>query len=441
MTIADADLARLIVAVILLLVFAHGLGHLFGRLGQPPVIGEILGGLLLGPTLLGELAPNVYGWIFPAAGASSTVLGAIYQIGLLLLMFVSGQQMRHLVRRDDIRTASLVAATGTLLPFLAGLALVPLLGAKDHMGIAHNETAFVLVFGTAMAVTSIPVISRILGDLKLLETRFARIILTVAVAEDIVVYVVLAVAVGIVSTTGAAAFGLPHVLGMRGIWASSLYHTVAAVAFLSVALLLGPRAYRFLLETRTRVVGAANPIAFQLLWMLGGSALALVLGITPMYGAFLAGIIVASAGGVQATQARAAIASFSFAFFIPVYFAIIGLKLDLVHHLDLPFLLLFVAVACVVKAGSVFLGATLAGESRFRATALSIAMNARGGPGIVLASVSYDAGIIDEDLFVVFILLAILTSLAAGGWLRTVRDRLLDSPSVPAPPVAEIVEA
>jgi Kef-type K+ transport system membrane component KefB len=285
------------------------------------------------------------------------------------------------------------------------------------------------------------VISRILRDLKLLETRFARVILTVAVAEDIIVYVVLAVAVGIVSNTGAAAFGLPHVLGIRSIAASSIYHTVVAVTFLALALLGGPRAYRFLLETRTRVVGAANPVAFQLLWMLSGAGLALVLGITPMYGAFLAGIIVASAGGAQAIQARNEISSFSFAFFIPVYFAIIGLKLDLVHHLNLPFLVLFVSIACVVKAGSVFLGATLAGESRFRSTALAVAMNARGGPGIVLASVAYDAGIVDEDLFVVFILLAILTSLAAGSWLRTVRDRLLDVSPAPVERIPEVVEA
>jgi Kef-type K+ transport system membrane component KefB len=441
MSIADADLARLIVAVILLLVFAHGMAHIFGRLHQPPVIGEIVGGLLLGPTLLGVLAPGVHDWVFPASGASATVLGAIYQIGLLLLMFCAGQEMRSLVRRDDVRTASLVATTGTLLPFIAGVALVPLLGAKQFMGTAHNETAFILVFGIALAVTSIPLISRILRDLKLLESRFARIILTVAVAEDVVLYVVLAVAVGIVANTGGAAFGLPDALGVESVLASSIYHTIAATTFLALALLVGPRVYRFLLETRTRLVGNANPIAFQLVWMLAGSALALVLGITPMYGAFLAGIIVASAGGVQATLARTAIAGFSFAFFIPIYFAVVGLKLDLVHHLDVGFLVLFIAIACVVKAGSVFLGAKLAGESPFRARALAIAMNARGGPGIVLASVSFDAGIIDEDLFVIFVLLAILTSLAAGSWLRTVRDRLRDPAPTPGTPVPEVVEA
>jgi Kef-type K+ transport system membrane component KefB len=330
--------------------------------------------------------------------------------------------------------------TGTLLPFVAGLALVPLIGARAHMGPANNETSFILVFGIALAVTSIPLISRILRDLKLLETRFARIILTVAVAEDVLLYVVLAVAVGIVAKTGDAAFGVPDALGIHSIAASSIYHTLAATSFLALALIAGPRVYRLALETRGRVVGADNPVAFQLLWMLSGAALALVLGITPMYGAFLAGIIVASAGGVQATQARNAISSFSFAFFIPAYFAIVGLKLDLVHHLDLGFLVLFVALACAIKAGSVFLGATLAGESRFRSTALSVAMNARGGPGIVLASVSFDAGIIDEDLFVIFILLAIITSLAAGTWLRTVRDRLFDPPPVPGVASPAVVE-
>jgi Kef-type K+ transport system membrane component KefB len=150
-------------------------------------------------------------------------------------MFAAGTQMRRLVQRDAVRTVGSIAIFGVVLPFVAAVALVPVFGVDRFVGTAGNRTALTLTFGLAIAVTSIPVISRIMHDLGLLGTRFSRIVLSVAVIEDIVVYILLAVTVGLVETKGRAAFGLPTVLHMRGVARGGTYHAVAALAFLTSA--------------------------------------------------------------------------------------------------------------------------------------------------------------------------------------------------------------
>jgi Kef-type K+ transport system membrane component KefB len=276
----------------------------------------------------------------------------------------------------------------------------------------------------AVAVTSIPVISRIMHDLDLLSTRFARIVLSAAVIEDIVLYVVLAVAVGLVQTTSTA-FGIPAALSIRTIAQNSIYHTIVAVVFLTVALRFGGRAYKALTSMRVNVLAHRSPVAFQLLWMLSLSAAALAVGLVPLYGAFAAGIAVAVADDSLAVrQDRNALAGISFGFFIPIYFALIGIQLDLIHHFKPLFFLVFLVFACVAKAASVYLGARLSRENRFMSWSLAVAMNARGGPGIVLASTAYAAGIINQTFFVSLVMLSVVTSLLAGSWLERIAARL-----------------
>jgi Kef-type K+ transport system membrane component KefB len=415
----DRDTAHVLAALIVLLVSAHTCGYVFARFRQPPVIGEILGGILLGPTLLERAWPSAYHWLFPSTGAVPAVLGAVYQLGLLLLMFTAGTQMRGLISRSSTRVVGAIAAAGLVLPFIAGVAAFTAIDFTRFEGTAKNRTALLLVFAIAIAVTSIPVISRIMLDLGLLKTRFARIVLSVAVIEDVVLYVVLAVAVGIVSGTGVAQFGLAGQLGWDpGSTANELYHSVATVAFLAAGLTLGPRVYEKALRSRYNFVKRRSQVAFQLVVMIAMSGACLLLSIVPLFGAFVAGIIVVTASGERAEAARAEIGTFSLGLFIPVYFAIVGIQLNLIDNFDIPFFLAFLLFACLAKAGSVYGGARLAGESRRSALDFAVAMNARGGPGIVLASTAFGAGIIDARLYTTFVMLAVVTSLIAGTWLQ-----------------------
>ncbi len=438
MAFADINLARLLIALAVLLLAAHGVGALFARFRQPAAVGEIVGGILLGPSALGAAFPAVQHWIFPATGSSAAALGAVYQLGLLLLMFAAGAEMRRLLQRDAVRPVGLIASLGLVLPFAAGLGLVAVLGVSNFIGTAANKTALTLVFGMAVAVTSIPVISRIMHDVGLLGTRFSRIVLSVAVIEDIVLYVILAVAIGLVQATGSEAFGVPTALNIHGVAQNSVYHTVVAVVFLGLALTVGSRAYKALIGMRANPLARRSPVAFQLMWMLALSAGALALGLVPLYGAFVAGITVAVANNGEVVQERNALAGVSFGFFIPIYFALIGIQLDLIHHFDVVFFLGFLAFACVAKAASVYLGARLSREGKFMSASLAIAMNARGGPGIVLASTAYATGIINETFFVSLVMLSVVTSLAAGSWLERVADRLAGAGRRPQQETAEV---
>ena len=420
-TLDSGDVARFLLALTLLLAAAHSGGYLFSRYRQPRVIGEIVGGLILGPTVLGAIAPGVEASLFPPTGAIPIVLDALSQLGLLLLMFGAGTEIRSSFKSDERRTVGAVTITGVALPALIGFGFASLLPHDYAVGTAVNHTAFVLIFVLAIAVTSIPVISRIMFDLGILETSFARIVLAVAVLEDVIVYVVLAIALGMVASGSTAQIGVPSLLGLvPGSLTNSLFHVAATLAFLGLSLWLGPPLYRRILRFRFNLVRKGNQIGFQLVFMLSMAVIAVMLGVVPLFGAFVAGIVVGTSSGEKVVEARETIRTFSFAFFIPVYFAMVGLRLDLIHSFSPLFFILFFTIACVAKYMSVWIGARMAGESKTGSHNLAAALNARGGPGIVLASVALAAGIIDQNFYACLVLLAILTSLAAGSWLGAV---------------------
>jgi Kef-type K+ transport system membrane component KefB len=418
MSLSAGNLTVTLLALMLLLIAAHAGAYVFVRFRQPRVIGEILGGLLLGPTVLGAVFPTAQALLFTQNASAAVVLDACYQLGLLLMMFGAGTEIRSAYLPDERRTIAAVTALGMVIPFVVGLAFVSTLGGEHLIGVAQNRGAFVLVFSLAIAVTSIPVISRIMSDLGVLDTPFARIVLTVAVVEDVIVYIILAIAIGLVVPVHGDAFGVPSLIGLTpGSAVGIAYHTFVTMAFLVCGLFLGPSVYRNVRRSRYNLVKRGNPIAFQLSFMLGPTVLASFLGVVPLFGAFVAGIAVGSSGSRRAIEARETIRNFSMAFFIPIYFAIVGLRLDLLRQFSLSFFLLFLAIACIAKASSVWAGARMVGESPVGARNLAVALNARGGPGIVLASVALDAGIIASGFYAVLVLVAVLTSLVAGSWL------------------------
>jgi len=424
MSLQTADLARFFLAVALLLVLAHLLGSAFALLRQPRVIGEILGGLLLGPTVLGLAAPQVT--LIPSSGAPGAGLGVLGELGLLLLMFLSGREALAYRSAGRRRTVLIVTLTGLALPLAVGLAAAQLVDSTGFIGAHGNRTTFALVFGMGIAVTSIPVISRIMLDLGILHTRFARITLSVAVLEDVVLYVALAVILGLAGSASGGVFGLWSLFHNQSTTATTVYYVLASLVFLGVFMPLGRPIFAALANSRYNLIERRSPAAFRLIFLLLLVLACVFLGINPIFGAVLAGAAAAGADThcpdetrrAEAERSWDAIKRFSLALFIPLYFAIVGVQLDLVHHFPVWFFLGFLLLGCVAKAASVWLGARLAGESNRSATHLGVALNARGGPGIVLATVTLSAGVINEDFFTTLVVLSIVTSQFAGLWLQ-----------------------
>ncbi|HEV7675703.1 MAG TPA: cation:proton antiporter, partial [Candidatus Angelobacter sp.] len=202
----SSAIGPLILFLAILLTGAHLLGYLFARLRQPRVIGEILAGCILGPFVLGRwTAYTRFLQLDVAASEKKAALDLLYYLGLLMLMFLSGAETKALFQKHERKQIAWLAAVGTALPFFIMLALGSFLPLGWFMGVKSNRASLLLVMSIAVAVTSIPVISRIFFDLKILHTRFARLVLGVAVLEDIVLWAVLAVATAIADSSGLPA--------------------------------------------------------------------------------------------------------------------------------------------------------------------------------------------------------------------------------------------
>ncbi len=399
---SNSDLTSILFIILWLVGLAQLLGALFVKLRQPKVIGEIVAGVLLGPALIGRL-PFAAGLI-EATHRQDTILGFVYWLGLLLLMFLSGAETRQLFTREERREVGWLTIVGTGIPFVLGLFIGPWLLHPSLAGPNGNRVSLVIVLAVGVAVTSVPVVSKIFADLKILHTRFARLVLGVAVLEDIVLWLALAIATAAAGRTALDSHAMSR-------------HLLSTVTFFALGLTLAPRAVKRINKSRFNIFVKHSPVAYALAVLLAYCVVAGAFGVSVVFAAFLAGFAVVHKKRRLFGEALDAIGKVSFAFFIPVYFAIVGLKLDLVHGLSLWMVLTFLVGSCAVKLLSVSLAARLAGFRGLDLINLAVTTNARGGPGIVLASVAFEAGIISPQFYTTLVLAAVLTSQAAGAWL------------------------
>jgi Kef-type K+ transport system membrane component KefB len=399
---SNSDLTSLLFVLLLLVGFAQLLGYVFVKLRQPKVVGEILAGVLLGPALLGRL-PIASG-LMRATQHQADILNFVYWLGLLLLMFLSGAETRQLFTRDERREVAWLSIIGSGAPFLLALLLGPWLIRPALAGPNGNRLSLIIILAVGVAVTSVPVVSKIFSDLKILHTRFARLVLGVAVLEDIVLWLALAVATALAGKTP---------LNSRQI----ALHLVTTIGFFGLGLTIVPRIVRRINKSRFNVLAKHSPVAYAIAVLLTYCVVAGALDVSVVFAAFLAGFAVVHKKRKLFAEALDAIGKVSFAFFIPAYFAIVGVKLDLVRGLSLAMIAAFLIGSCVVKILSVSLAGRFAGFRGLDLINLAITTNARGGPGIVLASVAFDAGIISPTFYTTLVLAAVLTSQMAGAWL------------------------
>src|ERR1700761_2954129 len=343
---SNSQLTAVLFVLLLLVGFAQLLGYLFLRLRQPKVVGEILAGVVLGPALLGRLPFAAH--IIESARHQGNILDFVYWLGLLLLMFLSGAEMQQLFSREERRTVAWLTIVGSGIPFALALALGPWLIRPSLSGPNGNRVSLIIILAVGVAVTSVPVVSKIFADLKILHTRFARLVLGVAVLEDIVLWLALAVATAI---AGKAALNAREMSR----------HLLTTIAFFAFGLTLLPRLVKRINKSRFNVLAKHSPLAYAIAVLLAYCVVAGALDVSLVFAAFLAGFAVVHKKRQLFAEALDAIGKVSFAFFIPIYFAIVGLKLDLVHGFSLWMLLAFLAGSCLVKVLSVSLAGRLAG--------------------------------------------------------------------------------
>ena len=413
--LSSDQLASVLISLAILIACGHFLGHACVRFRQPRLIGEIAVGVVLGPLVLGKIAPALTSGLFgdptSTEEAPSTAFGFLYWLGLLLLMFISGSEVRRVQVGENQKPTAWVLLVGTPLPFFVALVVGSFLPLAPLTGPASNRSAVLVVLAIAVAVTSIPVISRILFDLGIIHTRFASTVLGAAILEDIVLWAALAVATALASqsTQGEQVTG------------TVTAHVAATVAFMAAGLFLAPLLVRNLHGARWNLVERATPVGYAVLVLFVYGAIAAVFDVNSVFAAFLAGFgfVGGFSGSERAKYAAAldAIGKMGFAVFIPMYFIIVGYQLQFGAAFSPALLGAFMVGSSALRLASVGLAARRAGFRGLDIINLAVASNARGGPGIVLASVAFEAGIISGSFFTTLVLTAILTSQFAGVWL------------------------
>ncbi len=395
-----------------LLVVARALGSLARRFGQPAVVGELGAGLLLGPSVLGALAPGAFFWLFPADPVQRGLLSALAWIGVFFLLVDTGFEIDlGLVRR--LGAATLRIAIGSLvLPVLAGIGIGFVLPGR-FIGASDDRVVFALFMGTALGISALPVIAKILSDLDLMRRNIAQVTITAAMANDVAGWVLLGVVAGL-ARSGSFDAG-------------ALALTLAGLAlFCVVAATLGQRAVDQLLRrARARRSVISSQIALVLLITLAFGIVTQALGIEAVLGAFVAGILIGRSR-YQESEVFDRLRAVTSAIFAPLFFASAGLRVDLAL-LDDPDVigwgLLVLAVASLSKFLGSYAGARGAGFARIEGLAIGAGLNARGAVEIVIATVGLTLGVLNERSYTVIVLMAIATSMMAPPILRALLHR------------------
>ena len=398
--------------LLVLVVAARAAGYGMKRVGLPSVIGHLAAGVVLGPSVFGQVWPSGFEWFLPHEEISSGALFAVSWLGVALLLVTAGFETDLALIRRLGRAAAFVTGFSLVVPLAGGL-VTGLLLPDDFVGGGADRTVFALFVAAALSVSALAVIARILSELGLMRRDFGQITVAAGMANDVVGWVMLAVFAGFASAGSVSVSGtLRTVLGLA--------------LFLALAMTLGQRA----VDASLRRVRRDGPnlhgaLGIAVITMLVFGVATQALGIEAVLGAFVAGVVL-NRSRFQQHEVVHHIESLTNSFLAPVFFAMAGLRVDL-SLLGEPQALAWagavMAVAIVAKFAGAFVGARLAGQSQRAAVALGAGLNARGALEIVIASVGLSLGVFSETAYTVIVIVPLVTSVFAAVSLRlAVRD-------------------
>ena len=395
------EVMTMFLALAVLLGTAKLAGELMQKLGQPSVLGEILAGILLGPTLLGHFRPQIYAALFPSTGAMPIVLETVTTIGVVFFLLTAGLEidLRSIFRQG--KSALLVSFFGVIIPFALGFAAAGafprFLGAEA----GASRLIFALFVGTALSISALPVIAKILMDLNLIRTEMGTVVMSSAMFDDLVGWILFSMILGMMNT-GSHSFG--------GVKRTILLVAAFTLLALTVVRWLIDKILPFI-QAHTSWPGGVLGFIFTL--TLAGAAFAEFAGIHAVFGAFITGIAVGESTHLRKRTSEH-IHSIVTNVFAPFFFASIGLRTNFVSNFNLGITATVIGVACLGKLLGAGWGAHLGGMDRRTSWGVGLAMNARGAMEMILGLLALQAGLIRETMFVALVVMALFTSLVSA---------------------------
>ena len=420
-TAADADgekAARpsefiFIVQIVLLITVGRGLGEIMQRIGQPSVIGELLAGLLLGPSLFGWLWPAAQSAIFPPAPEQKALIEGMAQFGILLLLLLTGMETDLKLVRKVGRAAITISVAGIVVPFACGFALGQFL---PESLLPHPEMRLVasLFLGTALSISSVKIVAVVVREMNFMRRNVGQIIVAAAIIDDTIGWIIIAMIFSLASSGGLDLLSIGKAV-------------LGTLAFLAISFTIGRRlVFQLIRWANDHLLSSAAVITVILLLMSGMALTTHLIGVHTVLGAFIAGVLVGESP-ILTKQIDERLRGLITALFMPVFFGLAGLSVDLTLLTEPNLLLLTAAlilIASIGKFGGAFVGGALGGLTRKETFALASGMNARGSTEVIIATIGLSTGVLSQNLFSMIVTMAILTTMAMPPMLRAALARL-----------------
>ncbi len=392
---------------VLLLVVARALGQVAARLGLPSVVGELLAGFLLGPTLFGNLAPGLQAYVFPQEEAQVHLLEVVSWLGVIMLLILTGLETDVALIARKGKKAAAISLGGIVVPFASGVALGFMIP-EDFLSAPDQRLVFALFIGTAMSISAIPVIAKVLMEMKIIRRDIGQITLAAGMIDDTIGWILLSVVAGL-----AASGQIDPATAGKSI--------ISVLAILLIAYSLGRRAVSLLMRTLHNHVGGDTVMITALMSLaLAFAVVTQALKLEAVLGAFIAGILVGQVKRFD-ERLRHIFEQVTLGIFAPVFFAASGLRVDL-GALAQPRVLTVGLVVLTIAIAGKFIGAYIGARAtrlgHWEALSLGAGMNARGAMEIIVATIGLSRGILNPEMYSIILMVAIVTSLMAPPLLR-----------------------
>jgi Kef-type K+ transport system membrane component KefB len=396
----------LILQLVIIMLVARLMGYLFQLFRQPLVIGEIVAGLVLGPSVLGAIWPNTFSYIFPEQ--SIFVLELFSQLGLIFFMFIIGMELDAGSFKKSANKAILISAASIIIPFILGVLLALYLYREYKFGNVHFMY-FALFMGTTMCITAFPVLARIVQERKLTKTHVGAMAITIAAIGDVVAWCILAVVIAVVN-----AGGISHSLMTIGL---------SVVYVLLMFYVIKPLMFRIGQVYSSREAMVKPIVALVFLLILVSSLVTEAIGIHALFGAFMAGVVMPDNLNFKRTFTEK-IEDIALVILLPLFFVATGLRTEIGllnnAHMWVTCALITI-VAIIGKFGSTFAASRYVGLSWSESLSLGVLMNTKGLMELIVLNIGYELGILSPEVFTMLIIMALITTILTGPGLNLVQ--------------------
>lgn len=400
-------LATFLGQLIILMLVGRALGEVMTRFGQPGIFGQLLAGVLLGPSLFGLLLPELHRLIFPDSEQMRTMIDAISQVGILLLLLLTGMETNVVLVRRRFKVVMATSLTGIAVPFACGL----LLGFLIPQSLVPDEgrrLVTALFLGTALSISSVKIVAMVLMQVGFIRRDLGQLILATAILDDSIAWIMVSIIAGM-ATRGTIDVGQ---IGLS---------IAAAVGFLTISLTIGRKLVARLIRWSNDTLQTEFPVITIVLVVTFSMALMTdLIGVHSTLGAFVAGVIIGQAPILRG-HIEQELRGLILAFFSPVFFAVAGLQMDLTtlaSPVMIGLALIFVAIATVGKTLGALMGGHFAGLSWRESLAMATGLNARGSTEVIIATIGMSLGVLSETLYTLIVAMAIITTMIMPPTLR-----------------------